>query len=218
MLLRIRMGISARNSPRETRKRRELEQRRADVVAAALKVFAAKGFNGAQMAEIAAAAELSLASLYGVFEGKEEIYQEVVSAAAVAIRATVEARVEEIPKPKEQLLCLIDALFETFEENRDALRIVISGSLGLPWKIRQAMGPSQELYQGFQHWVFNLTRQAKKRGCLKGVDPETFSLCLIGAATTTAAHWIEARPQRSLADAAPPLRKLFGTLIDSGRE
>ena len=42
---------------------------------AAAAVFAQKGFQGAQVAEIANAAEVSLNSVYGLFKGKEELYE-----------------------------------------------------------------------------------------------------------------------------------------------
>ncbi|MGH7288555.1 MAG: TetR family transcriptional regulator, partial [Myxococcota bacterium] len=53
-------------SRREERRERELELRRADVLAAALAEFAEKGFDGAQMSALAARAEVALGTLYSL--------------------------------------------------------------------------------------------------------------------------------------------------------
>ncbi|MCP3940073.1 MAG: TetR/AcrR family transcriptional regulator [Desulfobacteraceae bacterium] len=56
------------------RKLREKEKRKDDIIAAAGKVFSAKGFNSATMEEIASAAELSPGTLYLYFKNKEELH------------------------------------------------------------------------------------------------------------------------------------------------
>ena len=76
------MPVSPIPSLRERRRRDGLERRRADAIAGASTIFAAKGFHDAQMSEIAAAAELSRNSLYSIFESKEQLYQQVVATTA----------------------------------------------------------------------------------------------------------------------------------------
>ena len=56
------------------RKEREKEQRRQDILDAALTVFARKGMDQATMDDVAETAELSKATLYLYFSGKEELY------------------------------------------------------------------------------------------------------------------------------------------------
>ena len=55
---------------RISRKRKEFLTRRGDILAAAEKVFAAKGFYGSTMDEIAKRAEFGTGSLYKYFRGK----------------------------------------------------------------------------------------------------------------------------------------------------
>jgi AcrR family transcriptional regulator len=56
------------------RREREKDIRRKQILAAAEKVFVAKGFSGATMEDIAQEAELSPATLYLYFKNKEELY------------------------------------------------------------------------------------------------------------------------------------------------
>ena len=117
------------------------------------------------MTEIAAAAELSRATLYSMFTGKEELYQEVVSTAAAAVRDAVRQKVESLDDPAQQLLCVIDSLFSCYEEDENLLRIYALGTHGLPFKIRDTMGDSVlEIFVAFTEWVIRdrEARQARR--------------------------------------------------------
>lgn len=206
--------MSTTPSLRDQRREREQTHRRADVVAAASAVFAEKGFHDTQIAEIAKAAELSLASIYSLFEGKDEIYQRVVTTAARSVREAVHEKLEAIADPAERLLTLIDALFECFEENQHLLKIYARGTQGLPWRARQVMGDRPvEIFHEFSAWVTWLAVEAQKSGALRDVDPEAFALSLIGAVTGTAAHWIEIDPGRPISQAAPAVRAIFAQVL-----
>lgn len=201
-------------SLRERRRQLEQDHRRADIVRAASRMFGEKGYDGAQIAEIATAAEVSLASLYSLFEGKEEIYQAAIESAAESIQETVRNKVEPLDDPAERLLTLVDSLFDCFEQNHDLLRIYTRSTGGLPWRLRHTMGDSSvAIFQRFTDWVVGLSRQAQDAGYLRGLDPETFSLTLIGSVTTTAAFAIERAPEEPLTHAAPGVRAICERLL-----
>ncbi len=194
---------------RAQRRQLEQDQRRADIVRVASTIFGEKGYDGAQIAEIASAAEVSLASVYSLFRGKEEIYEAAIKGAAESIRETVFDKIEPVPDPGERLLTLVDSLFDCFEQNRDLLRIYTRSTGGLPWRMRSSMGDSSvAIFQHFTDWVTDLAHDAQKAGYLKGLDLETFALTVIGAVTTTAAFAIERAPERPLTDAAPAVRAI----------
>jgi len=208
------MSVSTPVSPRENRRASELAQRRTDALAAASAVFASKSYHDAQMTEIAAAAELSRASLYSMFTGKEELYQEVISTAAEAVRDAVREKVEALDDPGHQLLCVIDSLFSCYEQNQNLLRIYTLGTQGLPFKGRHAMGDSVlEIFVAFTEWVIEIAKQAKRAGYLQRLDPEAVGLSLVGAVNTIAARWLETTPERPLSQAAPPVHAIFQQLL-----
>lgn len=199
---------------RTRRRQLEQEQRRADIVRAASRMFGEKGYDGAQIGEIASAAEISLASLYSLFESKEEIYQAAIVSAAESIQETVRKKVEPLDDPAERLLTLVDSLFDCFEQNRDLLRIYARSTGGLPWRVRRTMGDSSvAIFQRFTGWVVQLSRQAQTAGYLRGIDSQVFSLTLIGSVTTTAAFAVEQVPEESLSRAAPAVRAIFRRLL-----
>ncbi|MEL7231181.1 MAG: TetR/AcrR family transcriptional regulator [Pseudomonadota bacterium] len=65
-------------SPAETRREERKEQRRADIVDAALKVFARDGFALSKMDTIAEEAGISKGTLYLYFESKDELFEGMV--------------------------------------------------------------------------------------------------------------------------------------------
>ena len=204
-------------SLREERRAHELARRRADALAGATAVFAEKGFHDAQITDIAAAAELSRASLYELFEGKEELYQEVIRTSVERMRDDVIARVETISSPRERILGLIDALFECFEENRDVLRIALAGTQGLPWRIHQNMGdPSRSTIHAFRGWVIKLCRDALAAGALAGIDPEAVAIALVGSVTNAAEHALDCDPSQPLSRLSPGVRELFRRVLGPG--
>jgi len=196
------------------RREREAARRRADVLDVAADAFAEKGYEGAQISAIARVAEVSLATLYVMFESKDELYQAVLTRAAESIRDVVQASVDVIEDPAERLLEIIGCLLQCFDENRTLMRIYTMGTHGLPWKIRQTMGePLVEIYRAFLDYVTGLARAAAHVGRLGALAPETVALALVGTVNATAAEWIESECEAPLTDAAPAIRALFEQLL-----
>ena len=196
------------------RREREAARRRVDVLDVAADAFAEKGYEGAQISEIARVAEVSLATLYAMFESKDELYQAVLIRAAKSIRDVVRARVDTIEDPAERLLELISCLLHCFDENRTLMRIHTMGTHGLPWRVRQTMGePVVEIYRAFLGYVTALTRAAALAGRLGALTPEAVALALVGTINATVAEWIESERDAPLSDSAPAIRALFEQLL-----
>ena len=201
-------------SLRTARREREREHRYRDALAGATKIFAAKGFHDAQMKEIAAAAELSLASFYSMFEGKEAIYRAVMKSAAERLLVEVQARVDRYEDPVDRVHELIAALFDYFERNRAVLRILLSGTRGLPWTVRERMGPTSKVaLDEFYAWVIDLSREVDRPPKL---DPETLSAALVGTVTYLAAYALEEHPDESISDLAAQVQAIFAPTVGPG--
>jgi len=181
------------------------------MLAGAADVFARKGYEGAQMAEIAAAAEVSLASLYTEFKGKGEIYQAVIDDAGARILDAIRERAAGVADPTSALLEVIDAMFECMERDIALLRLVVNGSSGLPWQLRTS--PESPALGEFTAWVTALCRKAVRAGALRGLDPGALARTLIGAVLQAAAHAVEEEPPSPLGEQAPRVRAIFERLI-----
>jgi AcrR family transcriptional regulator len=211
MVLDDRRPDSRAPSPRASRRAREVAQRRIDMLAAAAEVFARKGYDGAQMAEIAARAEVSLASLYAEFRGKDEIYQAVIDDTAERFFEVLRGRVDAVADPGEALLVLIDTFFECLARDIAVLRLVLSASAGMPWRIRADR--TSRVTDELRAWLLALCRKAVRRSALRGLDGAALAHVLLGGVMQSAAQSIELEPERPLTELAPRLRAIFERLL-----
>jgi AcrR family transcriptional regulator len=207
-------------SPREERRERELELRRADVIAAAAAEFAANGFDGTQMSALAGRAEVALGTLYSLFESKEQLFQAVIETSANAVREAIEAEVAAVADPRERLLRLVEASFERFRSDPAFFRIYAQSTQGWPARIRASMGESaQARFTEFAQWVIGLARDAANAGALRGIDPEAVGLVLMGALVNVTAAISAGATTRDADALAADVRALFERLLarEAGR-
>jgi AcrR family transcriptional regulator len=184
------------------------------MLACAADVFARKGYDGAQMAEIAGAAEVSLASLYAQFRSKDEIYEAVIEDAAERMFGVLRERVEAVEDPGEALLVLIDTLFGCLEQDIALLRLVLSGTAGVPWRIRA--NRRSRMTDEVNAWVIERCKKAVRRSALRGLDAAALGHALMGGVLQAAASAIDHTPERPLSELAPRLRAIFARLLDGG--
>jgi AcrR family transcriptional regulator len=76
--------------PRRSRREERKEETRAELIAAAAKVFARRGFHGASMDEIAREAGYSTGAIYWHFSGKDDVFLGVYEAFAAGLARDVE--------------------------------------------------------------------------------------------------------------------------------
>ena len=102
----------------EPKFRRRKADRPAEIVSAAMAVFAEKGFAAARLDEIAKRAGVSKGALYLYFETKEEMFRAVVQQAIAPNILMLRAMIVAHPGPIGDLLKIIPdrvaALVETF--------------------------------------------------------------------------------------------------------
>jgi AcrR family transcriptional regulator len=87
-------------TPRQRRK----EARPAELLAAALEVFAEKGYAATRLEEVAAHAGVSKGTIYLYFESKEALFKAAIEAAMTPAIEAVEAVVNDAGKPAADLL------------------------------------------------------------------------------------------------------------------
>jgi len=194
--------------------RRELERavRSEFVLDAAESVFVARGFAGASVEEIAARAEVSLATLYKTFPSKEALFGEVVGRRMVAF---VEVAREAISakQPSAQLEALVHAAFRYFDEHDGAFRLYLSATRGLPWEFRANLREgSVERYRDFLSDVENLVREVTPARSRK--EARAVSLAIVGALNAMLGEWIEEPQRRSAAIVAAQSWSVLRRLVE----
>jgi AcrR family transcriptional regulator len=103
--------------PSSPRWRRRKEDRPQEIVAAALDVFAERGFAAARLDDVAARAGVSKGTLYLYFSSKEDLFKAVIRAAILPNLERAERMIAEVPEPSfallERLLAMVAELIAT---------------------------------------------------------------------------------------------------------
>ena len=109
------------------RRRRRKEARPAEIVAAALKEFAEKGFAAARLEDVAASAGISKGTIYLYYPTKEALFEAVVREMITPILDRAENAQTDRGKTCEELLrVVIDTLYRQLiaTERRQILRLL----------------------------------------------------------------------------------------------
>ena len=109
----------------QERREREKERRRRDIQNAAKQLFMEKGYHATSIEDIAALAELGVATIYQYFSSKDELY-------ASLNLLTLQFLVVELEKirnnrkmaPTEKVTKVVDALYKTYQHDPLTLRII----------------------------------------------------------------------------------------------
>ncbi len=120
---------------RQARTSAEREERIRAIRAAALDLFAAKGFSATRLDDVAAAAGVAKGTIYLYFSSKQDLLEAIVASTIGATLAEVEQAVAASPAPASEMLRLIGralALGVQDPERRRVLHLVLSEGARFP--------------------------------------------------------------------------------------
>lgn len=100
--------------------------RRGEIIAAALKVFARKGFSEARAEDVAVQARIAKGTLYLYFESKEAIYEAALKHAMAALNALVAARVDAAGTVEGRIRAWISARIDFWGGQGDLYRMILT--------------------------------------------------------------------------------------------
>jgi AcrR family transcriptional regulator len=102
------------------------EFRCGEILAAATKVFAVKGFDATRMDDIAKAAGLAKGTLYLYFDSKEAIYESAVEQALATMAGLTEEHVAKESRFSGKLAAFIEVRIAFWHEHQQLYKIVLS--------------------------------------------------------------------------------------------
>jgi AcrR family transcriptional regulator len=115
-------AVATPADPSPARGRKEETQER--IVAAALAVFATRGYQGASISAIAAHARVSRAAIFWHFGDKEGLFRETFRRMLVPFFAELQASLEHIP-PRQRVFEILSAYERVVDENEDSIRSIV---------------------------------------------------------------------------------------------
>lgn len=128
--------MEAAENPEAQRWSRRKQARPGEILDAALKVFAEKGFAAARMDDIARKAGVTKGTIYLYFENKEAVFKQLVREAVGTTLSTVTADVATYEGSAKFLIRLMLTTVSTMLIDSDKVvlpKIVIAESANFPW-------------------------------------------------------------------------------------
>jgi AcrR family transcriptional regulator len=146
------------------------DERREQILEAALRIFARKGLAAARISDIAAAAELSYGLVYHYFRDKEEIFVELVRRAVGGGVQVTQAALNAEGPPLERLHALCEEMVEGVRDDPEYLLLVIQATTqaSLPEAAREPIARlSEQTYEN----LAALIRECQDAGQVVSGDP-----------------------------------------------
>lgn len=122
--------VPARVPARETAR-----DRRAEILAAALEVFAAQGFAAARLDDVAARAGVAKGTLYLHFASKQDLFEKLVSGAAAPVLSQFADLASDPDRSTAELVAALHGIFEREvlgTHRKDIMRLVLAEGARFP--------------------------------------------------------------------------------------
>ena len=119
------------------RQGRRRARTRAELLRAAKQLFAARGFHGTKVADIAAAADVGTGTFYLHFENKDALFADLVKETSLGMREEMDAAKARHDDPHDKNGAAISTFFRFAAENRDVFRILFGHSAQFDTLLRE---------------------------------------------------------------------------------
>lgn len=192
------------------RKERERLARKREILAAAERVFAQKGFHSATVDEIANQAELAKGTIYLYFENKRDIFYTLVDEKVDSLMKLAKAEIKRETQSIEQLKRLVKTQLEFFQNNRDFFRIIITEQtrfeLGIKDEFRKRM---MQKHLKYTNIVARIIQSGIEEEVFKPLEPRKVASALIGIVNGFTFQWLRNAQGESLVSNAGMIIELF---------
>jgi len=161
---------------------RRKERTRQDLLGAAVRVLARKGFHDTKITDIATEADVGVGTFYLHFETKDALFDALVDDTVRRLKAAVDEARLAVPGPIERLRSGNDAFCRFAEQNREVFRIVFGHAAAYHDVIQRA----QDLFAAD---IEENIREGVAVGAFAPVPTDVAAQAIVGMATQVLSWW-----------------------------
>jgi len=196
--------------PAETRREREKAMHRWEILEAAKRVFARKGFAATTIDEIAQEAEFSKGAMYGYFDSKKDLFFSLIQEKSDDIEGRFREVAESSGDPETKIRDLVETYLTFFEDDRDFFQIIASEypRLGVETHSRLQENTREKYIRGL-NLIEKVMQDGVSAGVLKEIEPRLLATGLVGIIHSFTAHWILTGGKEPLTERKPVILELF---------
>ncbi len=202
-----------------SRRERERQAHRREILEATERVFVRKGYYGATVEEIAQEAEFAVGTIYNFFKSKDDLYFEVLGRIAQDFLDAFKQNVLTRSDPVEAVAALIELRLTHFEEHRGFFRVLFETHHEVqPDSSRARHQTYMQLYDEYLKTVSGIFERGIKDGSFENIDPFSFALGLEGVINAFVTYWLRHQPSEPLATRVEKLKNGFLEHVVVGRD
>ena len=202
-----------------SRKDRERQQRKDQILKAARKAFAEKGFQNATMNDIAEKAEFGKATLYFYFKGKEQIFLEIIKSSVEYLGRLIDELIVEDKDATSRLTDIVKAHLNYKDKNRDLFKILFSESHKLYSDEKENIKSRiKESRQGVIRSTAQIIEDGVKSGEFRDVDPDASAYMFQGMINSVMFRWMREKRKEPMQDQASLIIDQFINGIGNRKE
>jgi AcrR family transcriptional regulator len=154
-------------------------QRRDEIIAAAKKVFARKGFHDTTIADIAKEAELAYGSVYWYFDSKDDLFRQLIAVEEYGLRTHVAVALAksgtQFGFAEAPFRASLRATFEFFDANPATAKLLFRDAYALDSRFDKQLGG---VYERFIDDIASLIAAAQNRGDVLAAPPRLVAYML----------------------------------------
>ncbi len=165
----------------------EKTRRRREILSAAARVFAARGYHQASVSDILEEAGIARGTFYLYFRSKRAVFGELIDRFLVEVQSRVR-RVEMgpgSPTPYEQLAGNVSRILALVREERDVAVMALNHAVGLD---RESDRKLREFYDRMATALRRALEAGMRAGLVSVGDPEIAARLLLGGAKEVVDH------------------------------
>jgi AcrR family transcriptional regulator len=139
-------------------------ERRLDILAAAKRVFADKGYHATTIADIARAAGLSYGSIYWYYDSKESLFHELMAVEATALQEYIDDAVRQTPATPlgdAPFRAAVRATFEFYDADKALVKLLFRDAYALGERFEEHLF---QIYEGFIAKTEAIVVAAQRKG------------------------------------------------------
>jgi AcrR family transcriptional regulator len=179
--------VTATSDARPRGNRLPRQERRRQLLDAALEVFVSQGYHAAAMDEIAERAGVSKPVLYQHFPGKLDLYLALLDQSVDELVGTVRDALRSTSDNKQRVAATFSAYFEYMESEGQAYRLVFESDLSNETAVRD------RLERGQHECAEIVSQMVRQDAGLDDDEAHLVSVGMVGLAQVTARYWLSAR-------------------------
>jgi TetR/AcrR family transcriptional regulator len=194
------------------RKEREYRVHREEILSAAEKMFAVKGFFPATMSDVAREAEFGTGTLYNYFKSKEELYFTLIEEKVEKINRLVKHELSQKASAVEGIKKVLELQFDFIERNRDFFRIYILERNRFEWTVKDELRKGlHEKTVAYVNLIAEVMRQGVNKGELRPMNPIDLAHAFVGMVHSFVFEWmISPKPYPLISKLATVLEIFLG--------